>query len=329
MSKGIKHKGIQRVGVAVLAAALLAAGGCTGLSALDRPLPETGDPLSVNGAWPVANPPQGLAFAMINTGHSAGAAEAMVVGGGRWLTRRFPTQCAVLIRHPKGNLLFDTGLGRHVKEQFAANSWLDRQLFAFVPGKPAADQLQEHGWDPQSIGLIVPSHMHWDHVSALPDFPDAVVMVPRVEREEAARGHAPAFLPSQFKDVKQWRDLTFDQAPYMGYPASKDLYGDGSLVLVPLSGHTAGQVGLFLNLPSGKHYFFTGDVTWTLEGFLTPADRSWALRQLVHVDHDESSNQAAVVQVHRLMKRYPQLTVVPAHDENVLQQLPQFPQFQG
>ncbi|MGE5451104.1 MAG: MBL fold metallo-hydrolase [Acidobacteriota bacterium] len=323
MNKQIKRRGFVAAGVLLIAAAGL------GLGAVDGPLREAVAAPAPPGMWPPAQPPESLAFSMIHTGHSEGVSEALVVGGGRWLTRRFPSQSAVLIRHPRGNVLFDTGLGRHVQEQFAANTWLDRQFFAFVAGQPAADQLQAAGWRPQSIGLIVPSHMHWDHVSGLPDFPDATVMVPAVEREEAARGHAPAFLRSQFEGMKQWRDLTFDQGPYMGYPASRDLYGDGALVFVPLSGHTAGQVGLFLTLPSGRRFFFTGDVTWTMEGFVKPADRSWLLRQLVHVDHDEAQNQAAILRVHQLMKRYPTLTVVPAHDENVLQRLPRFPHFQG
>ena len=86
---------------------------------------------------------------------------------------------------------------------------------------------------------------------------------------------------------------------------------------------------MFLSLPSGQRYFFTGDVTWTLEGLRTPADRSWLLRQVLHVDQDEAQNQACIVHIHQIMQRFPALSVVPAHDENVLQTLPRFPQFKG
>jgi glyoxylase-like metal-dependent hydrolase (beta-lactamase superfamily II) len=295
----------------------------------DRPLPEA-PPLPDQGkAWPAAQPPQGLAFSVVHTGRSRGSQEALIVGGGRWLTHRQPAQVAVLVTHPKGTFLFDSGLGRQVTRQFAVNSWLDRQFLAYEDVHPAADQLARAGWPLERIGFIVPSHMHWDHVSGLPDFPHAEVWVRPEERAHAEHGHAPAFLSSQFQHVQKWRDLVLASGRYMGFERSLDLFGDGSVVFVPLTGHTAGQVGMFLNLPSGKRYFFTGDVTWTIEGLRTLADRSWLLRQVLHVDHDVTANQACIVHIHQLMQRFPALNVVPAHDENVIQRLPRFPNFEG
>lgn len=301
----------------------------TGLSAMDAPLPvPTQSHPDLGSSLPPASPPPGLGFSVLKTSESQGVFEALEVGGGSWLRYRHPAHVAVLVRHPKATFLFDTGLGRQVDAQFAANTFMDRQFFAYRDVRPAVDQLAQAGWTPDRIKLIVPSHMHWDHVSALPDFPDADVLISATEREHAQHGHAPAFLASQFASVKRWRDLSFKPGAYLGFDRSLDLFGDGAVVLVPLAGHTAGQVGMFLNLPSGQRYFFTGDTTWTIEGLQKPADRSWALRHVVHVDHDEAANQAAIVQVHRIMQRFPQLTVVPAHDENVIKTLPHFPQFQ-
>lgn len=300
-----------------------------GISAMDAPLAVPPPGPDLPREWPAAHVPPGLAFSVIPTSQSQGAFEALVVGGGSWLRYRHPAHVAVLVRHPLGNLLFDTGLGRQVDAQFAVNGFMDRQFFGYEHVKPAVDQLAQAGWAPDRIQRIVPSHMHWDHVSALPDFPDAEVWVSRTELEHARQGHAPAFLASQFNGVRHWHDLQFTPTPYMGYTQSLDLFGDGAVVLVPLSGHTAGQVGMFLKLPSGQRCFFTGDTTWTIEGLQKPADRSWALRQIVHVDHDVPANQAAIVRVHQLMQRFPDLKVVPAHDENVLKTLPHFPAFQG
>lgn len=315
------------MGLSVLAAsvALLLAG----LSAQDTNLSVGAIPKELDGQWPESHAPAGMDFTTIQTSQSKGVAEALIVGGGSWFKWRHPAHTAVLVRHPKGNFLFDTGLGRQVDAQFAVNSWLNRQFFAYDKVTPLIDQLQAQGWNPEAIQNIIPSHMHWDHVSALPDFPNAKVWVSQAERDGAEHGHEPAFLASQFSGVRHWQQLSFDPHPYMGFALSHDFYGDGSVVLVPLAGHTAGQVGMFLNLPSGQHYFFTGDVTWTIEGLRKPADRSWALRQVVHVDRDESVNRAAIVQIHQLMARYPKLTVVPAHDEFVLKTLPHFPAVQN
>jgi glyoxylase-like metal-dependent hydrolase (beta-lactamase superfamily II) len=305
-------------------------GGVTACMGTSGPgLPAADVQIDLGTSLPPAHSPQGLAFSVLKTSESNGALEAMVVGGGSWLHKRHPVQAAVLVRHPQGTFLFDTGLGRQVGQQFAANTWLDKQFFGYGPVNPVADQLDKAGWALSSVTMIVPSHMHWDHISALADFPDAQVWASETEREHARQGHAPGFLQSQFAGVQHWHDLVFKPGNYLGFTASLDLFGDGAVVLVPLSGHTVGQVGMFLNLPSGKRYFFTGDVTWTIEGLRWAQDRSWLLRQAIHVDHDEANNQRAIGHIHQIMQRFPDLTVVPAHDENVFKTLPHFPQFQG
>jgi len=315
------------LGAAALTLLTLAGLGAA-LSAMDAPLPIPTDLPNPGAVLPVAHPPQGLGFSVLHTGESRGAPEALIVGGGSWWRYRRPVQVAVLVRHPRANFLFDAGLGRQVDQQFAANTFMDRQFFAYRHVRPAADQLAKANWGAERIRMIVPSHLHWDHASALPDFPDAQVWISPAERSHAEQGQAPAFLRSQFGGVRHWRTLSFSHGPYLGFERSQDVFGDGAVVLVPLAGHTAGQVGMFLTLSSGRRYFFTGDTTWTLEGLQKPADRSWALRQMVHVDHDVRLNQRAIVQVHQLMQRFPQLIVVPAHDERLLARLPHFPQFQ-
>lgn len=322
--KNWRHRGTLWVLLVLMLAGLTAC-----VATLDRPLQASSSLPEMGTALPLADPPAGLAFSVVHTGRSRGAQEAFIVGGGSWFRHRQPAQVAVVVRHPQGTFLFDSGLGRRIAQQFVVNSWLDRQFFAYQDVDPAADQFAKAGWRTDSIRFIVPSHMHWDHVSGLPDFPGAEVWVRPEEREHAERGHAPAFLHSQFQHVVEWKDLVFQPGAYLGFDRSLDLFGDGAVVFVPLTGHTAGQVGMFLNLPSGRRYFFTGDVTWTIEGLRTPADRSWLLRRILHVDHDQAANQACILHIHRLMQRFPDLKVVPAHDENVLQGLPRFPDFQG
>lgn len=331
MTLKMNRKWILGLILGLLAGAVaIFAAGAAALAFADRPLrPESFAPLAeIPAQLPQARPPKGLSFSVFETSRSAGTLEALIVGGGSWLTPRHPVHMAVLVRHPAGDLLLDTGLGRNVAQQFAVNSWMDRQFFGFKGVNPVVEQLARHALPASSISLIVPSHMHWDHVSALQDFPEAQVWVAKAEREHAAAGSAPAFLASQFAGVQHWRDLTFDGPAYLSFPASRDVYGDGSVVLVPLTGHTAGQVGMFLSLPSGQRYFFTADVTWTLEGFQRPADRSWLTRAIAHVDQEERANQAVIVQIHRLMKAHPALKIIPAHDERVAKDLPRFPVFQ-
>ena len=71
--------------------------------------------------------------------------------------------------------------------------------------------------------------------------------------------------------------LVTHASQFMLKAVAHDVFDDGSVLLLPLQGHTAGQVGMLLTLPSGQRYLFTGDTTWTLEGIQQPADRSWLL----------------------------------------------------
>ena len=282
-----------RLLLALLSLTLLLAAGL--LAWLDRPLDverlrqAAGLP-DIPAQLPAARPPAGLDFSVIETSHSAGTLEALVVGGGRWMSIRRLVHMAVLVRHPQGNFLFDLGLGRQVDSQVAGNSAFARQMFGYGRVDPAVDQLARAGMAALPLAFAVPSHMHWDHVSALPDFPALPLLARPTEREHAGRGAAPSFLSSQFQRHQPWRELHFSGGPYLGFGSSLDLFGDGATVLVPLDGHTAGQVGLFLSLPSGARYLFSGDVTWTVDGIARPADRSRLARQLMHLDHDEGRN---------------------------------------
>ena len=53
-------------------------------------------------------------------------------------------------------------------------------------------------------------------------------------------------------DESQLREYGFDGGPYLGFDRSHDLYGDGSLVIVPAPCHTSGSIVVFVTLPGGR-----------------------------------------------------------------------------
>jgi N-acyl homoserine lactone hydrolase len=76
-------------------------------------------------------------------------------------------------------------------------------------------------------------------------------------------------------DPAAFREYGFDGEPYLGFAESHDLYGDGSIVIVPAPGHTPGSVVVFVTLPDGARYAFVGDLVWQLEGLLQREERPW------------------------------------------------------
>lgn len=272
--------------------------------------------------------PDTVRFSFFETSQSKGAQEAMVVEDGSWFTRRHLSHGAILVEHPEGTLLYDTGLGTQVDEQFAVNSWLARQLFAYTEPSPVLTQMQQHEYPVEQLDAIIPSHLHWDHASGLVDFPGTPVLVQKEELEAARAGEKPGFLQSQISsDTLDWQYIELRDEPFLNFDRSLDLYGDGTVVLVDLSGHTSGQVGLYLKISDTEQYLFIGDTTWVLEGVMNNQPRPGLIKLVANVDGNEEQARRRVSQVYRLRENHPELTIVPAHDERVAATLPHFPAF--
>ena len=101
-----------------------------------------------------------IGFSVVKTSSSAGTQEAFVVSSGSWFTRRHLSQNAVLIKHPKGDVLIDSGLGRNIAAQFSENSFFDQQLFSYENLDPVANQLERHQYDISNITKIIPTNMN-------------------------------------------------------------------------------------------------------------------------------------------------------------------------
>jgi glyoxylase-like metal-dependent hydrolase (beta-lactamase superfamily II) len=207
--------------------------------------------------------------------------ECMAARGGRWTPVEFPALCG-LIRHPtRGWLLYDTGYAGHFFS--ATDTWPERLYRAVLPVElPAAEilsvQLARFGLTPADIGTVIVSHYHGDHIAGLRDFPHARFVALRADTEHFAAlagkrwratlgGHLPGLLPDDYHarvdaaDACPRRDLPTWLAPF---DTGFDLFGDGSLLGVPLPGHSLGQLGLFIPDADGRPAFLVADACWSL-----------------------------------------------------------------
>jgi hypothetical protein len=66
-----------------------------------------------------------------------------------------------------------------------------------------------------------------------------------------------------------------------------------------------------------ERYFFTGDLTWALEGFQTPAHK-FIISSLL-VDKDRNLIGKEIGRVAHLMKLNPEIKIIPAHDFNAFE----------
>ncbi len=304
--------GLAGIGLALLAVALWL-GWSFAPAHLDVP------PADI-GALPPASPPRGMSISALPTGTYQTPA-ALAFRGGSFSDPRSFTATGVLVRHPKGDLLIDTGFGRNIDRQLLLLPSYQRSEHR--KGVPVVDQLQASGMPIRDIAAIIPTHSHWDHISGADDLPNIPLLV-GVDglRFIRSKGKGTEILNS-IRNVR-YRPYAFDGGQYLGFGKSHDVYGDGSVVIVPAPGHTPDSMIVFVTLPSTKRYAFLGDLVWQTDGLTIPAEKPWLLRTLIGENGAEIRTD--IGRVRAVMERYPQVTAVPAHDGRAFRSIATYPQ---
>jgi len=270
------------------------------------PLPKP-DPYA--GPIPSATPPKELAVYSVITGVNH-RVTAFGYRGGSLFERRDFAMAGTLVTHPRGDLLIDTGFGRNIDEQFRTLPWSLRVVTPYSVWRTAVDQMSDVAYDRKALRAILLTRSHWDHVSGLPDFPGVPVWVTPQEHEFIRQGGKGQF-GKPFTGIR-YEEYGFEGGPYLGFSSSHDVYGDGSIVVVPAPGHTPGGVIIFVTLQDGKRYAFVGDLVWQLEGITEREERPWIARR--GSDSDAEGNRENMLRMIALKERFPDLLIVPAHD---------------
>lgn len=266
---------------------------------------------------PAANPPPEMAIYALPTGAMHSRALFAWRGGPPGEDRDF-TMTAYLVRHPRGDLLIDSGFGSQVDAQFAQLPWLMRVTSRYTADVPAARQLAEAGIHPPSLAGVLLTHAHWDHVSGMSDLAGVPAWLPGAEAE-FVHGDSPMATIAHAMPNLKLRPYAFADIAYLGYAQSFDVWGDGSIVVVPAPGHTPGSVVIFVTLPAAR-YAFVGDVVWQSEGIERPAERPWLARHLVDFDADQVRGQ--ISHLAALHRKFPGIVMVPAHDARRTKAMP-------
>jgi len=307
--------------IAIVAAAVVVPIGLFLHTFSPAPLPM---PRPYTGPVSLARPPDGTAVYSVVAGVNHRVAAFGYRGGSLFERRQF-SMAGALVKHPKGDLLIDTGFGRHIDEQFRTLPFSVRLITFYSLWRPAVDQLIDAGYDPTSLHAILLTHSHWDHVSGLPDFPGVPVWVTPQEHEFIRKSSDMDFC-RLFTGIR-YEEYGFEGGPYLGFPASHDVYGDGSIVVVPAFGHTPGSVTIFVTLPSATRYAFVGDLVWQREGITQREERPWITRR--RADTDAEANRQNLLRMIALKERLPELIIVPAHDLRAFAEMPKLPKQSG
>lgn len=271
------------------------------------------------GDLPLASPPPDMSISALPTG-TYQALAALMYRGGSWTDTRHLAATAVLVRHPKGNLLIDAGFGRNIDEHMKLIPSIQRS--AHQNGIPAADQLAAGGISVSNLAAVIPTHTHWDHISGLDDLRGVPVMETDAGRRWIGSRPTGTEVINSLRDVN-YTHYDFEGGPYLGFPRSHDVWGDGSVVIVQAPAHTPDSVAVFVNVPSGTRYAFIGDLVFQSEGIRIPAEKPWMLRRLIGENNAQVHKGIALIR--SAIRKFPQIHAIPAHDNAAFGELPSFP----
>lgn len=202
-----------------------------------------------------------------------------------------------LIKHGNDYLLWDTG--------FAMNAG------ATAPKVSVVDQLKTLHLTPDRIKYVGISHYHADHTGQVGSFPDATLLIGAADwnaltQPKPAPGvNAPPFA--------HWISGGGKVEPV---PLDKDVFGDGSVIMLYTPGHTPGHHSLLVKLAHKGAVIITGDAAHFRENFQTDGVPSF--------NYDRAQTIASIERLKKIAARL-KATVIIQHDARDVGKLPAFP----
>ena len=193
-----------------------------------------------------------------------------------WLTVPVP---AYLIVHPKGKVLFDSGmnvLGQSDPVAYIGAEGATSNVIDFKRGEEIAARLRAMSIAPEGVTHVVNSHLHYDHCGGNAQLPNADVVV---QEAEWAFGMS-------VENNYGYQKNDFDTGQRVKRVSGEfDLFGDGAVTCVPTPGHTAGHQSLRVKAERGE-FVLCGDACYlrqSVEQLHLPGivhDRDAALKAL-------------------------------------------------
>ena len=202
-----------------------------------------------------------------------------------------------LVKHDNDYLLWDTG-----HSMTAPN---------VAPKVSLVDLLAQINVKPEQIKYVGISHYHADHTGQVASFPNATLLLGKAEWD-AISAPTPA-AGVNFKPFEHWIKGGGKVEPL---PNDKDVFGDGSVIVLATPGHTPGHRSLLVKLPQMGAVILSGDAVHFRENYESNG--------VPWFNYDRAETLASMDRIKGIVKNM-KATLIIQHDARDVDKLPAFP----
>jgi len=202
-----------------------------------------------------------------------------------------------LIKHGDDYLLWDTG-----HAMTAPN---------VAPKVSIVDQLAKIGVKVDQVKYVGISHYHADHTGQVGSFPKATLLIGSREWDAITSPK-----PAEGVNFKPFENWSKGEGKVEALPLDKDVFGDGSVIVLRTPGHTPGHQSLLVKLPQMGAVVITGDAAHFRENYDSDGVPAF--------NFDRAQTVASLERLKKIAANL-KATVIIQHDARDIDKLPAFP----
>jgi len=211
----------------------------------------------------------------------------------------------------KIQLVFSCYLIKHGNDYLVWDSGQPMSAGAVAPKTSLVDLLAQLKLKPEQIKYVGISHYHGDHIGQVDQLPKSTLLIGKGDWDVLT---APK--PTAGANAAPFANWISGGGTVEAVPLDKDVFGDGTVIMLNTPGHTPGHHSLLVKLKEKGNVLLTGDLAHFQENYENNGVPSF--------NTDRASTVASIDRFKKVAANL-KATVIIQHDARDLGKLPAFP----